>query len=170
MLIVVLSLIKTVVWLKVLCFLLLPWASCSSLLWTGRLSSRWQVDELRDAGRWRAGGLRITFSTINNGCSAVLLILWVLCSEADCIDLIQILYPTLLWKWYDDLSSASLYPLLYMFYYIYPCDVSYTTGFVFTYSYLDNRPWLPGTPFSALSPCLRAGVMGGRHIWYQSFG
>ena len=29
--------------------------------------------------------------------------------------------------------------------------------------YPDYRPWLPGTPFSALFPSFGAGVMGGRH-------
>jgi len=51
----------------------------------------------------------------------------------------------------------------------YPCAVSCTIEFAVLF-YPDYRPWLPGTPFSALFPCFGAGVMGGRHIWYQSFG
>ena len=50
---------------------------------------------------------------------------------------------------------------------LYPCAVSNTINYS-VLPYPDYRPWLPGTPFSALFPCFGAGVMGGRHIWYQS--
>ena len=44
------------------------------------------------------------------------------------------------------------------------CELYDRDSFVLFYP--DYRPWLPGTPFSALFPCFGAGVMGGRHIHY----
>ncbi len=119
----------------------------------GRLGSRWQVlflatNAVDDEDELEA--FAYCFLTICSGCSAVCLILWALCSEAWCIDYSDDCIK-LLWVYMMRLlfyrASLCIFSIVF-----YPCAVSNTIESA-VLSYLDYRPWLPGTLFSAPFPC-----------------
>ena len=136
----------------------------------GRLGSRWQVlflgiDAVDDEDELEA--FAYCFLTICTGCSAICLILWVLCSEAWCIDYSDDCIK-LLWVYMMRLlfyrASLCIFSIVF-----YPCAVSNTIDYsVFT------LPWWSSMAawhiFQRTISLFGAGVIGGRHIWHQSFG
>ena len=93
----------------------------------GRLGSRWQVlflvvNAVDDEDELEA--FAYCFLTICTGCSAVCLILWVLCSEAWCIDYSDDCIK-LLWVYMMRFCSLELH-YIYFSIVFYPCAVSFT--------------------------------------------
>ena len=120
----------------------------------GRLGSRWQVlflviNDVDDEDELEA--FVYCFLTICTGCSAAYMILWVLCSEAWCIDYSDCC-TKLLWVYTMRFWSMELH-YVYFSIVFYPCAVSNTIEFI-VLPYPDDRPWRPGTLFSALFPYL----------------
>ena len=68
---------------------------------------------------------------------------------------------------YDEFCSMELH-YVYFSIVFYPCAVSNTIEFLFYLSLTIVHGCL--TRLSAHHSLVCAGVMGGRHIWYQSFG
>ena len=115
----------------------------------GRLGSRWQVlfllfTLLMTKTSWSIAYYLLTICT---GCSAALYSLSD-CSEACCIDYSDVCIQ-LLWSFIDEilLCEASLYIYSIVFC---PCAVSNTIDSI-VLTYPGNRPWSPGTLYSALS-------------------